>query len=255
MANIFAAEGALAGKVAVVTGASSGLGAHFAEVLALAGAEVLAVARRQDALAYVAKRITDNGGRCRPVAVDVTDHVAFETKLAEFPAVDILVNNAGTARDADVLDIRYDDWAQIIDLNLTAVFTTSQLIARAMAARGKAGSIINIASIAGLRQLGRVLPYATSKAGVVQLTKAMALELARHGVRVNAIAPGYFETDLNHEVFSSEKGKAIIKRIPQRRLGHLNELDGPLLLLASDASSYMTGSILTVDGGHLVSTL
>lgn len=245
----------LSGKTALVTGASSGLGAHFAGVLALAGATVILGARRETQLAEVAKTISDVGGRCSMVSLDVTSAASIGSLGDTLGGVDILVNNAGLVREAPALDQSEDDWDTVVDTNLKGTFLLSQAVASAMRERGSGGSIINIASILGLRQGGGVLPYAVSKAGVIQLTRTMALELARFGVRVNALAPGYVDTDLNRDFWATDAGKAMLRRIPQRRLGQLEDLDGPLLLLASDASSYMTGSVITVDGGHLVSTL
>ena len=148
-----------------------------------------------------------------------------------------------------------EDWDRVVDTDLKGVFFVAQEAARRMQAQGTGGAIVNIASILGLRVAGHLAPYAAVKAGVVQLTKAMALELARHGIRVNALCPGYMETDLNRAFFASEAGQALIRRIPQRRLGRPEELDGALLLLCSDAGSYITGATLAVDGGHLVSSL
>ncbi|MGK7870001.1 SDR family NAD(P)-dependent oxidoreductase [Falsiroseomonas sp. E2-1-a20] len=242
--------GQLAGKRALVTGASSGLGAHFAEVLAARGAEVVLAARRLAALEEVAARIRAAGGTCTTLQLDM---MALDATRLE-GGFDILVNNAGIVREAAALDLDEAAWDAVVDTNLKGMFFLAQAVARGMRERG-GGAIVNIASILGLRQAGGVLPYAVSKAGVIQMTKSLALEWARHGIRVNAIAPGYIETDLNRDFWQSAGGLAMIKRIPQRRLGQLADLDGPLLLLASDASRYMTGATLVVDGGHLVSSL
>ena len=245
----------LSGRRALVTGASSGLGAHFAGVLAAQGAEVILAARRIDSLERVAGAIRDSGGRAVAAALDVGAAASVETLFDEQADIDMVVNNAGLVCEGPALDMADCDWNLVLDTNLTGMFRVARAAARQMVARGRGGSIINIASILGLRQGGGVLPYAVSKAGVIQLTKTLALEWARHGVRVNAIAPGYIDTELNHDFWQSEAGAALVKRIPQRRLGRLDDLDAPLLLLASDASAYMTGSVITVDGGHLVSSL
>lgn len=245
----------LTGRAALVTGASSGLGAHFATVLARAGADVILAARRVDALETTAAGIRSEGGRCAVMALDVTDAAGIAAAAPELAEIDILVNNAGLVREGPALDIAEDAWDTVVDTNLKGMFLVAQAAARAMRAHGRGGSIVNIASILGLRQGGGVLPYAVSKAGVIQLTKTLALEMARYGIRVNAIAPGYLDTPLNRDFWDTDAGRALVRRIPQRRLGQLGELDGPLLLLASDAAAYMTGSVLTVDGGHLVSSL
>lgn len=245
----------LDGKTAFVTGASAGLGARFAGVLAGAGAEVILAARREGALAEVSDQIRSAGGRCRAIALDVSSGASIAAVAPLLADVDILVNNAGIAIEKPFLDQEEADWDATVDTNAKGMFLLTQAAARAMIARGKGGSIINIASILGLRQGMHVATYAVSKAAVIQMTKVAALELARHGIRVNAICPGYIATDINRGVWDTEPGKAIIKRIPQRRTGELSELDGPLLLLASDASSYMTGSVIVADGGHLLSSL
>ncbi len=249
----------LSGKHALVTGASSGLGAHFAGVLARAGAAVTLAARRRDAIEANAAAIREEGGKAGAVVMDVTDTAAIEAGLAAateaFGPVDVLVNNAGVAMTKRALETTDEDWDHVTGTNLDGVFFVARAVARRMVAAGRGGAIVNIASILGERVAAGVLPYAVAKAGVIQMTKGLALELARHGIRVTALAPGYVETDLNRDFFRTEAGEAIIRRIPQRRLGQMEDMDGPLLLLASDASRYMTGTVVFVDGGHLVSTL
>lgn len=245
----------LSGKTVLVTGASSGLGAHFATVLAGAGANLILAARRQSALDATAEAARGLGAAVSVVPVDVTSAASVAALAPAITQVDVLVNNAGIVRSAPALAQTEEDWDTVIDTNLKGMFLVAQAAARAMQAHGRGGSIVNIASILGLRQAGGVAPYAISKAGVVQMTKTLALELARHNIRVNALAPGYLDTALNRAFWETETGQALIRRIPARRLGQPAELDGPLLLLASGASAYMSGAVLAVDGGHLVNTL
>lgn len=249
----------LSGHIAFVTGASGGLGRHFAITLARAGAKVALAARRPDALEAVAREIEGFDGRAIAVPLDVTDaasvRAAVEAAETELGPITVLVNNSGVTETVAALDQEESSWDRVVDTNLKGAWLVATEVARHMVRLGHGGSIINIASILGLRQGGQVTAYATSKAALVQLTKQLALELARYQIRVNALAPGYIETDINREFFATDAGKALIRRIPQRRLGQAADLDAPLLLLASDGSRYMTGSVLAVDGGHLVGSL
>lgn len=245
----------LSGKRALITGASSGLGAHFAKVLARSGADVVVAARRKEALDQLVEQIASDGGRALALPLDVTEKASVSRAVAEAGDLDILVNNAGVTVTKPVLDSSEVDYDFVLDANLKGAFLVATEVARSMKARQATGTIINIASILGLRQGGMVTTYAMSKAGLIQMTKQMALELSRYNIRVNALAPGYIVTDLNRDFFESDPGKALIKRIPQRRLGQLGDLDGPLLLLASDNSDYMTGAVIVADGGHTVSGL
>ena len=246
----------LHGKRVLITGASSGLGAHFAATLARAGANITLAARRIAALDQVSDAIRAAGGQAETAALDVTDKASVAALFSSSrPPFDCVVNCAGIPGSGAALDMAEAEWDRVIDTNLKGAFLVSQAAARAMKAAGTGGVIVNVASILGLRVAGHVLAYTTSKAALIQLTKATALEWARYDIRVNALCPGYIETPLNADFFATPAGQALIGRIPQRRLGRLQDLDGPLLLLCSDAGRYMTGSTLVADGGHLVSTL
>ncbi len=249
----------LDGKVVLITGASSGFGHHFAPALAQQGAMVVVAARRRDPLLALEQQIEAAGGKCLAVAMDVTNResvkAAFEQAEATFGCVDVIINNAGVGDSNAMFDVSAEEWDKVLDTNLKGAFNVSQEGARRISQQGKQGSIINIASVLGLRVASHLTAYCASKAGLIQLTKAMALEMARHNIRVNVICPGYFLTDINADYMASDAGKKMIQRVPQRRLGNLDELLGPLFLLASDASSFMTGSVISVDGGHAISTL
>jgi NAD(P)-dependent dehydrogenase (short-subunit alcohol dehydrogenase family) len=249
----------LEGKVALVTGASSGFGSHFAPMLAQAGARVVLAARRTDLIQEEADKIIANGGEALAVTMDVTDSGSVTAALDEiekvFGVATVIVNNAGITIPKLLLDLTDEDWNRVVDTNLTGVAYVTRESARRMIAAGVGGSVVNIASITAERVQKALTNYSASKAGVVQFTKAAALELAQHNIRVNALCPGYFQTPLNRDWFKTDDGQALIKRIPQRRTGNLEELNGPLLLLASDAGSLMTGSVITVDGGHVLSEL
>ena len=243
----------------LVTGGSSGFGRHFAQFLASKGAQVTLAARRAEALASAVADINAAGGKARSVILDVTSSASINRAMDEaesgFGPIHAVINNAGVTATRPALEQDEQAWNSVMDTNLKGVWLVAQAAARRMVENKVKGAIVNIASILGLRVAGSLAPYAISKAGVIQMTKALALEWARYGIRVNALAPGYFVTELNDAFFESEAGKALIKRVPQRRLGQLSELDGPLLLLVSSAGSFMTGSVVAVDGGHLVSGL
>ena len=249
----------LDGRLALVTGASSGLGRHFALVLARAGASVAVAARRADNLNALVDEIRSLGAAAHAVSLDVTDAASvtrcFDAIAEHAGCPDILVNNAGVTITRPLLQQTEADWDGVVDTNLKGSWLMAQEAARRMVAAGKGGSLVNVASILGMRVAGGVAPYAISKAGLVQATKTLALELARHGIRANALLPGYIVTDLNRDFLSSDAGEKLRARIPTRRFGMPDDLDGPLLLLASDAGRHMTGATVEVDGGHLLSSL
>lgn len=246
----------LNGRVALVTGASSGLGRQFAKALADNGAAVALVARRADRLLDLQETIEAAGGRAVAIEADVTDRAAmahaFDAAEKAFGTVTILVNNAGIAHSGRAVDMPAEEWRKVLATNLDAVFFNAQEAARRMLAAKKPGAIVNIASVLGFGVAKGVVAYATAKAGVVQVTKALAVELAFKGIRVNAIAPGWFVTEINDTYLESEAGAAIKREIPMGRFGNEGDLDGALLLLASDAGSYLTGATIVVDGGQVV---
>ncbi len=245
----------LDGKRALVTGASSGFGAHFAQLLSAAGAEVILAARRTDKLQALREQIERTGGKAGVAVLDVSNKDSVTACFEQIGACDIVINNAGITVTRALLEQTEEDWDSVIDTNLKGCFLVATEAARRLRDAQRPGSIINIASILGERVAAAVAPYAISKAGVVQATKLMALELARYQIRVNALLPGYVVTDLNKDFLDSELGQKLRMRVPTRTFGEISDLDGPLLLLASDAGKGMTGSCLAVDRGHLVSSL
>jgi len=249
----------LTGRRALVTGASSGLGVLFAKTLAEAGASVVIAARRRDRLEKVAEEIAANGGEAHVVEMDVTDPAkvtsAFDAIDAGGGPATILVNNSGLSREAWLTDLDEETWDLVMDTNLKGAWRVAREAALRMMSAGVGGSIINISSITAFRPAHLLGAYAPSKAAIQHLTHVMAIEWAKSGIRVNAIAPGYFETEINDQFLGTDLGDKMRKRIPMRRFGNLEDLSGPLLLLASDAGAYMTGATLAVDGGHLQSSL
>jgi NAD(P)-dependent dehydrogenase (short-subunit alcohol dehydrogenase family) len=249
----------LVGKVALVTGASSGLGVHFARTLAAAGASVAIAARRADRLASLQAELQSAGAKAVAVELDVQSGDSITAALAAaeqaLGPIDIVVNNAGISIVKPALEMPVEDWDAVVNTNLRGAWLVAQAAGKRWLMAKRPGVIVNIASILGLRTIGQVAPYNASKAGLIHLTRALAMEWARHDIRVNAICPGYIETEMNSDFWKTPGGQRLIDRIPQRRIGKPEHLDGALLLLASEAGSFMTGSVLTVDGGHTVSSL
>lgn len=249
----------LSGRTALITGGFSGIGLSFTRTLARSGAKVAMCGRRVDLGKKLADELKAEGHHAVALRMDVQDVKSVNACMAEakeaLGGLDIVVNNAGIGAVKPSLDMTEADWNAVVGVNLTGAWFVAQAAGEQMRASKKGGSIINIASILGLRVASQMLAYTTSKAALLQMTKALALEWARYDIRVNAIAPGYVETDMNRDFFQTEAGKMVINRIPQRRIGNTSDLDGALLLLASDSSSFMTGSVITVDGGHVVNSL
>lgn len=248
----------LSGHTALITGGGTGLGLRFARVLHAAGATVIISGRRETVLRDAAATIAPGGDRVHWVTMDVASAESIESALANLPdslTIDILINNAGVVAQPALLDLEEQDWDTVMDINLKGAWLTARAVVSRLVAAGREGCVVNIASVLGQASQKGTGPYAASKAGLLHLTRNMALEWARHGVRANALAPGYFMTDLADDFLESENGQRMVKRIPQRRLGQPEDLDGAILLLASPASRYMTGSVITVDGGHSIAVL
>jgi len=245
----------LDGRTALVTGASSGLGRHFLGLLASNGARVIGAARRADALDAAVAALRARGADATGVPLDVRDAASVDAALRGCGPVDIVINNAGVAHTARATDVADDDWQAVIDTNLSGAFRVAAAAARSMTAAGRPGVIVNIASVLGFRVAKQVSAYVAAKAALVRLTEALALEWAADRIRVNALAPGYIETELNRDFLHSEAGAAIARRIPQRRFGQPGDLDGALLLLVGPAGEYITGTTITVDGGHTLAWL
>ena len=249
----------LKGEVALVTGASSGIGRHLAELLAAAGAKVGLAARRADRLAEAVHDIAAEGGESLPIICDVTRSESVAAAIAKAEAelgpLTILVNNAGVVVSKPLFEHTEADWDYVVDTNLKGAWLAAREFARHLVELKRPGRIINISSVLASRTIGRVPAYCAAKAGLTHLTHVMAMELARYGILVNTLAPGYVETDFNRAFFQSEPGKALISRIPLKRLGQTEDLDGALLFLASPASAYVTGAVIAVDGGHGVAAI
>ena len=243
----------LSGKIALVTGASSGLGARFAKVLASAGATVALAARRVERLKELRAEIDSEGGEAHVYQLDVTNAASIRACIAQverdFKKIDILVNNSGVSATARITDVTEEDYDYVMSTNTKGAFFVAQQTAKVMIAQKTPGRIINIASVAGLKVLPQLSVYCMSKAAVVQMTRAMAVEWGRYGINVNAICPGYIVTEINAAHFESEAGQKLVGMLPRRRVGKPEDLDGVLMLLASDASGFVNGAAITADDG------
>ena len=244
-------ETGIRGKTVLVTGASSGLGKHFSDLLHSAGAHLVVASRNVEKL----EKVSGAWQNCNVLELDVSDKGSVDRLFDEVGPLDILVNNAGVADTKPAIDLTLSDWDRVMDTNLKGAWLVAQKAAQNFMNSERPGVIVNIASIVGNRVARNILPYTVSKAALIQMTKALALEWARYNIRINALAPGYIETDMNKEFLNSEMGQKIRDRIPLRRIGQLDDLDAPFLLLCGDGGRFMTGSTLYVDGGHLVNSL
>ena len=254
----------LSGRVAFVTGASSGLGAQFARTLARAGAGVVLASRRVEKLKELRARIEGEGGDAHVIELDVTDHDSIKAAVAhaetEMGSIDILVNNSGVSTTQRIQDVTPEDYDFVFDTNVKGAFFVAQEVGKRMLARSRGaapgsftgGRIINIASMAGLKVLPQIGAYCMSKAAVVQMTKAMAIEWGRFGINVNAICPGYIDTEINHHHWQTEQGKKLIDMLPRKRVGNAQDLDALLVMLASDQSHFINGAVIAADDGFAV---
>lgn len=251
----------LSGRVALVTGASSGLGAQFARTLAGAGAAVVLASRRIDKLKELRAQIDGEGGDAHVLELDVTDHNSIKSAVAhaetEVGSIDILVNNSGVSTSQRLQDVSEADFDFVFNTNTKGAFFMAQEVAKRMLARAQGqapgsftgGRIINVASAAGLRVLPKIGIYAMSKAAVIQMTKAMALEWGKHGINVNAICPGYIDTEINHHHWQTEAGQKLLQMLPRKRVGQPQDLDALLVMLCSDQSHFINGAVISADDG------
>jgi NAD(P)-dependent dehydrogenase (short-subunit alcohol dehydrogenase family) len=243
----------LDGKTALVTGASSGLGWRFATTLAAAGARVALAARRTERLAALQAEIERAGGRAHSLALDVTDVASVRAGVAAVEAalgpLDVLVNNSGVSVTKRAGEIEENDYDFVMDTNAKGAFFVAQAVGRAMIAAKRPGRIVNIASAAGLRVLGQLSVYCMSKAAVIHMTRALAHEWGRYGINVNALCPGYIETEINRDYWQTDAGRKLVGMLPRRRVGKPADLDGLLLLLASEQSGFVNGAVITADDG------
>ena len=252
----------LSGRVALVTGASSGLGTQFAKTLASAGAAVVLAGRRMERLKTLRAEIEGDGGDAHVVTLDVTDHASIKAAVAhaetEMGTIDILVNNSGVSTFQKLTEVTEDDYDFVFDTNTRGAFFVAQEVGKRMLARAKGsapgtftgGRIVNIASMAGLKVLNRIGVYSMSKAAVIHMTRAMALEWGKHGINVNAICPGYIDTEMNHHEWTTEAGKRLIETLPRKRIGHPKDLDAVLMMLCANESHFVNGAVIQADDGY-----